>query len=743
MKILELNILEFGGLCDRHITLADGLNLLEGENEAGKSTVWLFIKFMLYGMPRKGHEDRERSVSWRTHRAVGSMRVRHEGEEYRIERSFTESGRTGNDKLTIYRHTTGEIVFAGKEAGEVFLGVPREVFESTCGIGQKKVGDLGGKKGADAIQNLLSSADESTDISHIKEKLERIRVQYRHKNGKGGQLYDLSGEINEAKKRWDRAQETEKNLTLLEEKMNRNQKQMAQSESKLTAVSERLTQLGILEVLRRFEHLRAMEERQAVLDGQIESLRRREQKTARSISEADAADLRSLAEHLRAAKTRQDAQEEQSKALDARRTYEEADAELGERVEANGGAASILAKMKKKSRAAGACFGTGAAIVALGGVGFLLTPIVTVAGAALGILLLVLGIVAQKGRKKIAAEFGQRPERLAEVLECASAALLAKKAEERERTELAAAKAALEAHVLEMTERLRTALERTLPPDEVTPTVAAAEREIDRISAFLREYGELHTARSALVQSIENERRGLAQYDEVALREQLTIDLAELQSLDPVRLETERKFLKTQLGALENSFRSSQIELISARANAEDPIVLADRWQTLSDAYARAEEYCNALELAIEAIAGASDAMSGNITPALGRRAGEMMAYISGGRYETLSAGADYTPSLLDESRMTVTADALSAGTSDAAYLSLRIALMMELFDGELPPLMLDDALCQIDDKRITRTLTLLAKLGEEELQTLLFTCHTREARICEELSLPYRKNSL
>ena len=188
MRIDELNIIEFGGLSDRHYRLSDGLNIFEGDNEAGKSTLWLFIKFMLYGMPRKGHEDRERSISWRGHRAVGSMRVLYGGEEYRIERSFTESGRTGNEKMNIYHHASGEIAFAGKEAGEVFLGVPKEIFENTCGIGQMRLSDLGGKKGADAIRNLLSSGDETTDITHIEDKLDKIRVQYRHKNGKGGAL---------------------------------------------------------------------------------------------------------------------------------------------------------------------------------------------------------------------------------------------------------------------------------------------------------------------------------------------------------------------------------------------------------------------------------------------------------------------------------------------------------------------------------------------------------------------------
>ncbi len=743
MKILELHILEFGGLSDRHFSLSDGLNIFEGENEAGKSTVWLFIKFMLYGMPRKGHEERDRSVNWRSHRASGSMRLLYRGEEYRIERSFTESGRVGNDKLSIYRHSTGEVVFAGKEAGEVFLGIPREVFESTCGIGQMQLSNLGGKKGADAIRNLLSGADETVDISHIESKLDKLRVQYRHKNGKGGRLGELGGELNEAKKRWERAQDTEKQVTLLEEKMKKNQIKTAQTEERLALVSDRLTQLGTLELLRRFERLRAMEEQEHLLDEEIAALRNREQKTDVALCEADVANLRSLADHLRASIARLDAQNEQKLYFDARRTYDEADAETAEQLEREGGAPSVLKKMKQLSRRTGICFCMGGAIVALGTIGLLLHPLVTSVAALVGVALCVVGVLSGGERKKIANSFGQTPDTLEAYLTRCTAALDAKREGLQEKTEIEAAIGASETMVREITERLRAALLRTLPESDTVPTVAAAEKEMTRISAFLREFGALRGRKAALEQSILHEREGLSQYDEAALKASLTIDPSELAGLDPVRLETERRFLKTQAQTLTDSFRTAQIELISAKANAENPMALADRVQKLDAEYERADEYYQTLELTLASLSAAAETMSGNITPALSRRAGEMMAYVSAGRYETLTAGADYTPSLLDESQLTVTADLLSAGTRDAAYLSLRIALVMQLFSEELAPLMLDDALCQIDDKRIVRILTLLSKLGEQELQCLLFTCHQREALVCAREALSYRKHTL
>jgi uncharacterized protein YhaN len=352
-------------------------------------------------------------------------------------------------------------------------------------------------------------------------------------------------------------------------------------------------------------------------------------------------------------------------------------------------------------------------------------------------------VIARKKRTLLAAGFGQTPDTLPATLARCTEALRARREEETARREAEASYRAAEALVREIEEALTMALRRTLPEAEVELTAHAADREATRISAYLSELRALLANQTAIAKTIADEQSALASYDEAMLRDRLTIDPATLASLDLTRLETERRFLKGQAKTLEDGFRASQIELISVKTNANDPIELADRHSELCESLARAEEYYETLELAIGALVEAAGMMSGNIAPALGRRAGEMMAIISGGRYETLATGTDYTPTLLDADHLTVTADALSAGTRDAAYLSLRIALVSQLFGDELPPLMLDDALCQIDDARTARILTLLSKLCEEQFQCLLFTCHAREVRICEEKGLHYAKHSL
>ena len=119
------------------------------------------------------------------------------------------------------------------------------------------------------------------------------------------------------------------------------------------------------------------------------------------------------------------------------------------------------------------------------------------------------------------------------------------------------------------------------------------------------------------------------------------------------------------------------------------------------------------------------------------------MEYISDGRYEQMRVSGAMNLSLVEGDQSATEAELLSGGTRDAAYLSLRIALMMQIFGEELPPLMLDESLCQMDDARAGRMLSLLNKLAETGLQCLLFTCHRREAQICREKGIPFTEISM
>ena len=110
MKILSLHIDGFGKFHDRDISFEDGLNVVYGKNEAGKSTLHTFIKGMLFGIERqRGRASKNDTYSkfqpW-TQSGVyeGFLRVECDGEVYRIERRFQK----GDKRLCVINETSGK-----------------------------------------------------------------------------------------------------------------------------------------------------------------------------------------------------------------------------------------------------------------------------------------------------------------------------------------------------------------------------------------------------------------------------------------------------------------------------------------------------------------------------------------------------------------------------------------------------------------------------------------------------------
>ena len=52
MWVKELILKNFGKFKEKRIELSEGINLIYGENEAGKTTIHTFLRGMLYGMER-------------------------------------------------------------------------------------------------------------------------------------------------------------------------------------------------------------------------------------------------------------------------------------------------------------------------------------------------------------------------------------------------------------------------------------------------------------------------------------------------------------------------------------------------------------------------------------------------------------------------------------------------------------------------------------------------------------------
>ena len=140
------------------------------------------------------------------------------------------------------------------------------------------------------------------------------------------------------------------------------------------------------------------------------------------------------------------------------------------------------------------------------------------------------------------------------------------------------------------------------------------------------------------------------------------------------------------------------------------------------------QEYAS-IRLAMEALEKANTDLQNRFSPALGRRAGEIFAELTGGAYDAVVL--DRTLRLSAQ----VSGDAqyrdagfLSAGATDQLYLAARLAICeMVLPEEKTIPIVLDEALTTFDDRRCRAALKWLKEEAKGR-QIILFTCHSREA---------------
>ena len=94
MRLIDLHIEGFGKFHDLDLRFAEGMNILYGHNEAGKSTLHAFLQAMLYGLERRpgvgsAAKLHKKYRPWDTpERFGGTLRLAHEGQVYRVVRDF-------------------------------------------------------------------------------------------------------------------------------------------------------------------------------------------------------------------------------------------------------------------------------------------------------------------------------------------------------------------------------------------------------------------------------------------------------------------------------------------------------------------------------------------------------------------------------------------------------------------------------------------------------------------------------
>lgn len=180
MKINSLKINGFGKIENKEIKLSDNINLIYGENEAGKTTLLKFISGMFYGISKNKNKkeipDYERYKPWKSEEFSGKIEYTLDNNEtYEIFRQFNKK----NPKIYKNSEDISKNFNIDKTRGNEFFyeqtNIDEQTFSSTTLIEQKEVVLDNSEQNVltQKIANLLSTGEENLSYKKTKDLLNK------------------------------------------------------------------------------------------------------------------------------------------------------------------------------------------------------------------------------------------------------------------------------------------------------------------------------------------------------------------------------------------------------------------------------------------------------------------------------------------------------------------------------------------------------------------------------------------
>ena len=236
MKIKELNINGFGKLKNKNIKFDEGINVIIGENESGKSTLLKFITSSLYGVSKnkrgKNISDYEKYKPWDTENYSGKIKYKLENEnEFEVYRDFNKKSpeiynNFGDDITALYNvGKNKEIPFFYEQTK-----IDEELFVNSTAVMQNDV-RIDKSTQNMIIQKISNLATTGADNISYKKSIEKLnkkqleeigsdRSQDRPINKINNELINLKNEKNNLEEINDEKYEIEKELKLIKNNLN-------------------------------------------------------------------------------------------------------------------------------------------------------------------------------------------------------------------------------------------------------------------------------------------------------------------------------------------------------------------------------------------------------------------------------------------------------------------------------------------------------------------------------------------
>lgn len=759
MIIEKIIIKSFGLITDMTLEFSDKVNVIEGQNESGKSTIAAFIKYMLYGFEGAESEgvtsERKKRISWETGTAQGSMYVRVKDKRYLITRSTTPTDNSGRptykEEAAIVDLETGAPAFGKLSAGDVFFGVDRDLFDNTAFIGQ--IGDSSINEGSvkESIENILFSGSEKINNQRAAARISDKMHSLLHESGKGGAIVDLVGREEALEEKLAACEEDNRKILEKEAELHRIRERRSEAEDKQDKLHELSSCYSNVMLIQTFDQLHGLEEECEEKTEAYNSFIAENTRAGFVPDEQYLTDLavarKGVNESYHTLGCAQDAYTEQRRAVGITKEIEGAI----ERSDEMGGEAAIIksADAFRKKRILSAALSLGGMllliaaavfeIVAAGISGVLVWQILVGVGAALALGMAgffaydfyknhkQLSALASKfgtdnytdlvGKLSVIAEARSKRDAMAQASENARAAV------ERARERYEEAKRLLTSLILKWGEE---------PP--ASELSGFLDRLEDKVRSFLEKKNELYDAKSNIEITVREIRRTLADKSEIDVRAQVSpLKRRALSGVNYDEIINGIADAKSRIAEEDRLAFDVENELMLLKGRAGDPGEYYSRIQAIATRREELQNKHKAYYIALGAIKGASDNLRAEISPRLGEYATRMMEIMTDKKYTSFDVSDGLKVSFVDPLGEKKSVDFLSGGTRDMAYIAVRAALIDMLYT-EKPPICFDESFAHQDNVRARSMMRAIKQLAGEGCQSFIFTCRGREAALANEI---------
>ena len=730
MKIKSMTAC-FGKLDHAHLELKDGLNILHAPNEGGKSTWCAFIRAMFYGIPtrdrdKKGYlADKNRYQLWSGAPMEGEMLLEWQGRDILLRR-FTKGATPFGGFSALYADTQQPVPqLTAHNCGEVLLGVGREVWERSAFIGASPTLAIDGTAELERrIAALFSSGQEDVSFSQTQSLLREW--QRRRQHNRSGLIPKLEADLAELDHNLNRMQAANLRLSQSQEERALLEEQQRTLESE-RHIHQRLARRELngryAQAMQEHEQIRARQDELLARQSKFGPLPHRDRLRDAQLQlhrlELQEEDL-FQASNTTLSEPPTPPTDPRFAGLDGAQAVRRAQEERSQ-------AEALLAQVREKEHQrrrhirAGLGFYAGAVIAGVAS-GYPLVGLF--AGAALAVLLVLTLLGRSKEETTRLQSQAQAilnrwnvssPEQITDAAELFRQQWDAFARAQGERSQ---AQSRLDAR--------RNALAQT-SADLVSfvRTFAPEVRSLSGCSAALADALELEDSLRECQAQLTLATRRCDDLKAQGAQETDTLEL--LHAPEHTADQTQQALAQVQnsLSALDRQEAMARGELLTL---GDRTALEARREQLLAQLERRRKEYA-ALSVALDALEQANAALQSRFAPELNHRSGQILCALTNGRYTDLILDRDFdasarsSDSLLPRSTL-----ALSRGTADQVYLSVRLAVCgLCLSDEDPSPLVLDDALLTFDDTRMALAVDYLSKCGQ---QVLLFSCQQREIRL-------------